>query len=138
MYKPHNAITLWDRFVAIATYYTFGMAGLIWLIASILIFKKHVNDFCSYHIYQSIFISILLAVISIALNFIFPICSKIPFIGDFIGMIYYYVFHIPMFFTFTLFNFVVFVIISYLALGALLGKKTYFPFISDVISGNFR
>jgi len=138
MYKPYNVVTLWDRFVSVITYYTFGMAGLIWLIASILVFKKQITQFCAYHIYQSIFISILLAVISMALNFIFPLCINIPFIGKFIETIYYYIFHIPIFFTFSLFNFIVFIIITYLALGALLGKKTYFPFISDVIGGNFK
>jgi len=81
-----NSNPLWDKFVAITSYYTFGLTGLIWIIVSYVVFKKPLTPFCSYHIYQSIFISILLAVISMALNFIFPICSKIPFIGDFIGM----------------------------------------------------
>ncbi len=133
-----NQVSLFDKFVSITTYYTFGLTGIIWLIASILIFKKNVTDFCSYHIYQSIFISILLAVLSMALNFLFQLTIKIPFIGEAIGFVYLWLFNVPLFFTFSLFNFMVFVIITYLALGALFSKKTYFPFISDVIRGNFR
>lgn len=130
--------SLWDRFVAITSYYTFGLTGLIWLIASILIFKKPLTGFCQYHIYQSIFISILLAVFTMLVDMILNLTVKIPFIGDFIGLINLYLFRLPVFYTFSLFHLIVFVIISYLSLGALLGKFSYFPFISDVIKSNFR
>lgn len=129
---------LWDKFVSITSYYTFGLTGFIWLIASYLIFKKPLTHFCSYHVYQSIFISVLLAVFSMLFDIIFQLIVKIPFIGDFIGLFNLYVFRLPIFHTFTLFNFIIFIIISYLSLGALLGKLSYFPFISDVIKSNFR
>lgn len=131
-------ISLFDKLVAITTYYTFGLTGIIWLIASLFIFKKNVTSFCSYHIYQSIFISILLAVLSMGLNFLFQLTVKIPFIGEAIGYVYLWLFNVPVFYTFSLFNFIVFIIITYLALGALFSKMTYFPFISDVIRGNLR
>ncbi len=137
-FKYSNPVSLWDKFVSITSYYTFGLTGIIWLIASILIFKKPLTGFCSYHIYQSIFISILLAVFSMGLNFLFQLLIKVPFIGDFMGYIYLWLFNVPLFFTFSLFHFIVFLIITYLSLGALLGKRTYFPFISDVIGANFR
>lgn len=137
VFKYGNPISLWDKTVAITTYYAFGLTGIIWLIASMLIFKKNVISFTLYHIYQSIFISILLAVLSMVLNLVFQLTVKIPYIGDLIGHIYLWLFQVPVFFTFSLFNFVVFVIISYLALGALFGKRTYFPFISDIIRANF-
>ncbi len=140
-----NSNPLWDKFVAITSYYTFGLTGLIWIIASYVVFKKPLTPFCSYHIYQSIFISILLAVISVLLavfsmllDIIFQLTVKIPFIGDFIGLFNLYVFKLPIFHTFSLFNLIIFSIITYLSLGALLGKLSYFPFISDVIKSNFR
>ena len=129
---------LWDKFVAITSYYTFGLTGLIWIIASYVVFKKPLTPFCSYHIYQSIFISVLLAVFSMLLDIIFQLTVKIPFIGDFIGLFNLYVFRMPIFHTFSLFNLIIFSIITYLSLGALLGKLSYFPFISDVIKSNFR
>ncbi len=129
---------LWDKFVAITSYYTFGLTGLIWIIASYVVFKKPLTPFCSYHIYQSIFISVLLAVFSMLLDIIFQLTVKIPFIGDFIGLFNLYVFKLPIFHTFSLFNLIIFSIITYLSLGALLGKLSYFPFISDVIKSNFR
>ena len=104
-------ISLFDKFVSITTYYTFGLTGIIWLIASMLIFKKNVISFTLYHIYQSIFISILLAVLSMALNFLFQLTIKIPFIGEAIGFVYLWLFNVPLFFTFSLFNFMVFIII---------------------------
>lgn len=133
-----NSNPLWDKFVAITSYYTFGLTGLIWIIASYVVFKKPLTPFCSYHIYQSIFISVLLAVFSMLLDIIFQLTVKIPFIGDFIGLFNMYVFRMPIFHTFSLFNLIIFSIITYLSLGALLGKLSYFPFISDVIKSNFR
>ena len=137
-FKYSAPISIWDKFVSITTYYTFGLTGIIWLIASILIFKQNVTSFCSYHIYQSIFISILLAVLSMGLNFMFQLMIKIPYIGDLIGYVYLWLFNVPIFFTFSMFNLVVFLAITYLAIGALLGKRSYFPFISDIIRANFR
>ncbi|MCX4274978.1 MAG: hypothetical protein OSJ27_04245 [Candidatus Gastranaerophilales bacterium] len=133
-----NSNPLWDKFVAITSYYTFGLTGLIWIIVSYVVFKKPLTPFCSYHIYQSIFISVLLAVFSMLLDIIFQLTVKIPFIGDFIGLFNLYVFKLPIFHTFSLFNLIIFSIITYLSLGALLGKLSYFPFISDVIKSNFR
>ncbi len=133
-----NSNPLWDKLVAITSYYTFGLTGLIWIIASYVVFKKPLTPFCSYHIYQSIFISVLLAVFSMLLDIIFQLTVKIPFIGDFIGLFNLYVFKLPIFHTFSLFNLIIFSIITYLSLGALLGKLSYFPFISDVIKSNFR
>ncbi len=137
-FKYSSPIGLWDKLVSITTYYTFGLTGIIWLIASILIFKKPVTSFCSYHIYQSIFISILLAVLSMVLNLVLQLTIKIPYIGDLIGHLYLWLFNVPLFFTFSLFNFIIFIIITYLAIGAFFGKRTYFPFISDIIGANFR
>jgi len=130
--------SLWDRFVAITSYYTFGLTGIIWFIASYVIFKKLLGDFCAYHVYQSVFISIFLAVFTMLIDMIVKITVKIPFIGDIISLIYLYVFRVPIFYTFSLFHLIIFVIISYLSLGALLGKLSYFPFVSDIIKSNFR
>ncbi len=136
-FKYSSPVSLFDKFVSISSYYTFGLTGIIWLIASMLIFKKNVTSFCMYHIYQSIFISILLAVLSMGLNFIFSLTIKIPYIGELIAHFFHWFFEEPVYFTFSLFNFIVFIILTYLALGAFFGKKTYFPFISDIIRGNF-
>ena len=131
-------ISIWDKFVAVSTYYTFCMTGIIWLIASMLIFKKQVTPFCLYHIYQSIFISVLLYVITWIFNFTFPFARAIPFVGEIFRIIELYLFNFPIFYTFSLFNLILFMILSYLSLGAIFGKLSYFPFISDVIRANFR
>lgn len=130
--------TLWDRIVSITSYYTLGLTGLIWLIASYVIFKKPASPFCSYHIYQSIFIAVILAVFGMLFNIIFSFTAGFPFVGQFIRLLNLYIFKLPVFYTFTLYHFVVFVVLTYLSLGALLGKYSYFPFISDVIRSGFR
>ena len=131
-------VSLWDKFVAITSYYTLGLTGVIWLIASYVVFKKPLTPFCSYHIYQSVFLSVLLYVLSMFFDIAFSLTVRIPFIGDFMGLINLYLFKLPIFYTFSLFNLIIFVILSYLSLGAFLGKLSYFPFVSDIIKSNFR
>ncbi len=138
MSNIRQGVSLWDRFVSITSYFTFGMTGLIWLIASFLIFKKPATPFVSYHIYQSIFISVLLYVLSWFLDIVFSLIHAIPFIGDLFSYINLYLFRTPVFYTFTLSNLLIFLILAYLSLGAFLGKLSYFPFISDVVRSNFR
>lgn len=133
-----NAPSIWDRFVSITTYFTFGTTGVIWLIASYLIFKKPMSPFVAYHVYQSIFISILLYVIGMFLSIAFNLTANIPLIGGVVKFLNLYLFNLPIFYTFSLVHFIIFIIIVYLSLGALLGKLSYFPFISDVIRSNFR
>ncbi len=133
-----QSVSLWDRFVSVATYFTFGMAGLIWLIASFLIFKKTVTQFCAYHIYQSIFIAVILAVLGMFFDIAYSFTSQIPYIGSFIQYAYVYLVRTPIYFTFSLIHFVIFLFLVYLSFGAVLGKYSYLPFISDVIKSNFR
>lgn len=133
-----QVISLWDRFVSVATYFTFGMAGLIWLIASFLVFKKTVSPFCAYHIYQSIFIAVILAVLGMFFDIAYSFTSQIPYIGNAIHFVYVHLVRTPTYFTFSLVHFVIFLFLAYLSLGAVLGKYSYLPFISDVIRSNFR
>ena len=138
MNNIRQGASLWDRFVSITSYFTFGMTGLIWLIASFLIFKKSATPFACYHIYQSIFISVLLYVLSMFFDIVFSLIRAVPFIGELFSYINLYLFRTPVFSTFTLCNLLIFFILAYLSLGAFLGKLSYFPFVSDVIRSNFR
>lgn len=133
-----NSSSLWDRFVATTSYITFGITGVIWLVASYLILKKPLNNFLSYHIYQSIFISVLLYILGMFLNIAYNLTSAIPFIGGVIKLLNFYLFDLPIFYTFSLVHFILFIIIVYLSAGALLGRFSYFPFVSDVIRANLR
>lgn len=126
-----------DRIAAFLSYYTIGMFGLIWIIFSHFTNRK-VNSFLSFNIYQSIFVSVFLAVISmiygIALNFV----SVVPIIGKLIVSLDIYINQTPMYASFTLCGFVLTVFLSYLAILSLLGKKPYVPYISNIIGSNFR
>lgn len=133
-----RSVSLTDRLIAIASYFTSGIAGVIWIIATYLIFKKTLTNFGAYHIYQSIFLSILIYILSMFFSIAYNLTANLPFIGPLMQYINLHLFNLPVYYTFSLVHFIIFIILCYLSLGALLGKKTYFPFVSDVIGSNFR
>ena len=76
-------ISITDRVVSVLTYFTFGLFGIIWLIY-VNVAKKHMNNFITYNIYQSIFISIIFSVFGYLYEFLLKIFSVIPFVGPII------------------------------------------------------
>ena len=66
-----------ERIVAALTYLTMGMVGFIWLIIG-LFTKARLKPFLQYHIFQSIFISLGFAVLSILIGWISNLLSFIP------------------------------------------------------------
>jgi hypothetical protein len=56
--------TILDRCISILTYLTFGIFSIIWLMFANLT-KKRISPFLSFNIYQSIFLSIVFAIISL-------------------------------------------------------------------------
>lgn len=138
----YNNISLWDRVFSVATYLTIGFFGFIWLIFS-HIRGTHVNNFLKFNIYQSIFISIMLYLVSFVsaffvelLRFIIKLIGIIPFIGDFIAggmnLIFYFTFGIGLF-HYSLFELVFLALMFYLVIMSLLGKYPELPYISDKI-----
>lgn len=127
---------LFDRLMGVATYVTFGMAGLIWLILSFFL-KKTPSGFLSYHIYQSIFLSLLIYILSLLFGIALGFMASIPFLSGLAKWIEFF-FNTPMYFGYSLIHLTIVVFVGYLALGAFLGKYSYLPFISDIIGSNFR
>lgn len=120
-----------EKIIACATYLTAGGAGVIWLIIAALM-KKQVTVFLRYHIFQSIFLSILFYLVSVFLNLIFIILYRIPFIG---AIPYYLNVPLPFAFGLSIFQIFTTLIILYLAITAFMGYYSYLPWVSDVISG---
>lgn len=123
-----------ERIVVSLSYLTMGFIGFIWLILGAFT-KSQSSSFVRYHIFQSIFISILLFILNVLLGIINDVLSVIPIIKVFTQQIYY-LFNAPMFLNYSLIQMVMYLFIAYLMITSALGVYTYVPFVSDIISQN--
>lgn len=121
-----------ERILSAATYLTAGGVGFCWLIL-VTLMKKKVSSFAMYHIMQSIFISILLFLISTFCNFIYIILYKIPYIN---AIPYYFNMPLSFFFGLSLVQACTTAIILYLAILAGMGYYSYIPWVSNIIKSN--
>ncbi len=125
-----------ERIVVSLSYLTMGFIGFIWLILGAFT-KSQSSDFVRYHIFQSIFISILLFILNVLFGIINDVLSVIPFIKVLTQQIYY-LFNAPMFMNYSIIQMVMYLFIAYLMITSALGIYTYVPFVSDIISQNVR
>lgn len=123
-----------ERIVVSLSYLTMGFIGFIWLILGAFT-KSQSSSFVKYHIFQSIFISILLFILNMLLGIINDVLSVIPIIKVFTQQIYY-LFNAPLFMNYSLIQMVMYLFIAYLMITSALGVYTYVPFVSDIISQN--
>lgn len=125
-----------DRVISILSYYTFGIFSLIWIVFANLTRKK-ISQFLSFNLYQAIFISVVLAVISLLYGIAINLVSVIPFLGKFAIAFDIFFNKTPLYFSFTLSGFFVTLLVFYLSIMSLLGKRPYIPLVSDVVRANF-
>lgn len=130
-------VQLMERIICALSYITFGIAGVVWVVVS-YIAKNHMSPFCSYNVYQSIFFSFFLYILSLTCSIAAGLLSAVPFLGELVNKFTLFFTQTPIYFGYSLWGLIIFVIICYLALFALLGKYPYIPLISDVIGANFR
>ncbi len=123
-----------ERIVVSLSYLTMGFIGFIWLILGAFT-KSQSSSFVKYHIFQSIFISILLFILNVLLGIINDVLSVIPIIKVFTQQIYY-LFNAPLFMNYSLIQMLMYLFIAYLMITSALGIYTYVPFVSDIISQN--
>lgn len=126
-----------EKIISAATYMTAGGAGFIWLIIAAIL-KKSVRPFLMYHIFQSIFLSILYFLLTIFTNLLLVILLKIPFISYLIGkLVYYLIVPLPFILNLSIMQTLTTSVIAYLAITAYLGYYSYIPWVSDIIKRNF-
>ena len=75
-----------ERLIAALSYLTMGMVGFVWLIIG-LFTNARLKPFLQYHIFQSIFISLGFAVLSILVGWVSNLLSVIPFINKVVAQI---------------------------------------------------
>ena len=121
-----------ERIISFSTYLTAGGVGCVWLIIAELL-KKRVTKFLMYHIFQSIFISILFFLIYNLIGFVSIILYKIPVIN-----VIPYLINLPISFLFNLsiVQACTTFIILYLAITSGLGYYSYLPWVSNIIKAN--
>ena len=130
-------VQLVERIISALSYITFGIAGVVWIVVCYIL-KSHMSNFCSFNIYQSIFFSFFLYILSLICSIAAGLLSAVPFLGKLVNDFNLFFTQTPIYFGYTLWGLTIFVIICYLSIFALLGKYPYLPFISDVIGTSFR
>ena len=125
-----------ERIIAALTYLTMGMVGFIWLIIG-LFTKARLKPFLQYHIFQSIFISLAFAVLSILVSWLSNILSFIPLINRIVAQITFLL-NMPLIFDYSLLQSVIYLFLIYLAVTAFIGKFSYIPWVSDIIDQNIN
>lgn len=127
---------LTERIVSVLSYSTFGFFSIIWLIY-VNVAKKSMSQFLVFNIYQAIFISVFLAVISLVYEIAFGFMSAIPILGGIVKIINSFINETPIYFTYTLSSLLIMILLAYLCIMSILGKPPYIPLISKMIRTNF-
>ncbi len=135
-YYNASSPSMLERIIAAASYLTMGFVGFVWLIIAVFT-KKVLRPFLRYHVYQSIFLSIIYFLLSTFISLLFGILGYIPFLRRLVGMIAFF-FNVPIFGHLSLISALILMLILYLAISAFMEKYSYIPWVSDVINYNVR
>ena len=125
-----------DRIVSILAYYTFGIFSIIWIVFA-NITKKRITPYLLFNLYQAIFVSVVLAVISLLYSIAINFLSVIPFIGKIAVWFDTFFNSNPFYFSFTISGLLVTLLVLYFSVICLIGKRPYLPVVSDIINTNF-
>ena len=136
---PHSysSVSPIEKIISILSYFTMGFAGLIFVIIAYF-FKKNIRYFLMYNIAQSMFISVLLAILSYLSSIIIKLLSLIPVLDVFSAKILLFlsrkIITIPWGMSFNLFQFIVFVLIVYICAGVIAGRILCVPVLTNVMN----
>ena len=125
-----------DRIISILAYFTFGIFSIIWIVFANMT-RKTMSSFLTFNLYQAIFISVVLAVISLIYSIAINLLSVIPFVGNLARWFDVFFNQTPLYFTFTISGLIVTMLVIYLSIMSLLGRRAYLPIVSEIISSNF-
>ena len=135
-YRYEQEPLLLEKIIASLSYLTGGFIGFVWLVLGIIT-KNNLRPFLKYHVYQSIFLSIVFFLVSTFVNLLLGILSYIPIIKNIVGQIAFFL-SAPLIANFSLISLVIIIVELYLILGVLQNKYSYIPWVSDVINYNVR
>ena len=127
----NSQISTGDRIISVLTYFTGGSAGFIFLIV-FLILKKMPSKFLLFNIYQSIFISFGLFILSILYNLAMDLFIRIPFIKILANYINLAI-SAPVFYGLSIAGLILFIVYLYMSVFSLMGRYAYVPWVSKII-----
>lgn len=134
----YNIPSMSERVIAVLSYVTSGIVGIIWLLLAALA-KSKLKPFLKYHIMQSIFLMLLYYLAAHLLIFVLNILTYVPFFNAIISTLNFFL-NISLFnfgpFHMSIINILIFLFIIYLSYGTLKGRYVYVPWVSNVIKGN--
>ena len=130
-------VALSDRLISVLAYTTFGIFSLVWILYANFT-KKEMSLFLKFNIFQAIFISIILYIISLLYEIAINFLSVVPFIDKIVTSFDIFFNETPIYSTLTLSGFLTTLLIIYLSILCILGKKAYIPTISDIVQTNIR
>jgi hypothetical protein len=131
-----RGVSVTDRVISVIGYYTCGIFGLIWIIFA-NVTKRRITPFLTFNLYQAIFVSVALAILSILYSIAINILAAIPVIGRLAESFEIFFNQTPIYANFTLSGFLTTVLLTYLAVLSALGKRPFLPMISNMIDTNF-
>lgn len=121
-----------EKIVSILSYLTMGIVGLIWLVIGYITNKK-LRYFLMYNITQSMLISIICA----AFFFGLWILSLIPFL-EFLSAILNLILTVKIvnifLLSFSIFQLIITILITYIIIGILFERIFYVPFLSNIMN----
>lgn len=125
-----NSSTI-ERIICAASYLTMGLAGFVYLIICALQ-RRYMQQFLKYHVFQSIFISVILTLFGMLWDILYNMLQLIPFISGLVNIIISLL-SFQYFPGFTVINLVILTFVLYCSITSLMGKYSYLPWISDNI-----
>ena len=134
----YNIPSMSERVIAVLSYVTSGIVGIIWLLLAALA-KSKLKPFLKYHIMQSIFLMLLYYLAAHLLIFVLNILTYVPFFNAIISTLNFFL-NISLLnfgpFHMSIINILIFLFIIYLSYATLKGRYVYVPWVSNVIKGN--
>ncbi len=133
----HNSQVLpIEKIISVLSYLTMGIAGLIWFLIAYFL-KKRLRYFLMYNIAQSMIISILLAILSLAFNIILSVLTIIPFI-DVLGVKLSLLLQLKIIsllgLSFSIPELLVSALLLYIIAGVFAGRILYIPYLTNIMT----
>jgi len=131
-----SSIRLIDRIISFLTYLTAGWVGFIYCII-LYIRKKNPSHFLRFNVFQSIFISLLLFVLSMGMGFICNLLLHIPFINTIVSW-FLLIFNRPILLDYSAIQIFILGLVFYMAIFSLCGRYPRVFWVSRIIDNAAR
>lgn len=131
-----NKPFMMERIVASLSYLTAGLVGCAWLIISKFAGLR-LTKFLTYHVFQSIFLSVGYVLLIYLISFLVGFLSIIPLVNKITAQIVFLL-NMPLIFNYSIIQFLIYTIMIYCIITSFAGKYTKLPYVSDIISYNVK